>query len=543
MPMKRLTRLTCLLLTALLLLGSFCQSFTPDLSGVNVQTELVAYSDVSTEPDDNYRTWYEIFVYSFCDSDGDGIGDLKGVTSKLDYLQELGVNGIWLMPIHPSPTYHKCDVTDYYAIDPRYGTMADFEELMQEFRARDIHVILDLVLNHTSSEHPWFREAAAYLQSLKPGQVPDPTQCPYVDYYFFDREPAAGDYYAVDGTDWQYEGKFWSGMPDLNLENSALREEIQDIMAFWMDKGVSGFRLDAAKEFFSGQPSRNVQVLSFLTETARSINPDAYLVAEVWEGFTTIADYYASGIPSIFNFAFGDSSGKITAVLRGVGNEKTVSSFATAQEKADKAFRANNPDYIDAPFLSNHDTGRIAGFCNRDENKMKLAGAMNLMMSGSAFIYYGEELGMPGSGNDPSKRAPMVWNEARDDGTTNPPPECQLPEEYPLGSLETQREDDDSIFNYYRRAIALRRSYPVISHGIPTAETALNACCVSATRKTWGEESCIILMNISTAQKQCDLSDYSDFTLVGSLTVDETPITQSGTQLTLPPYAVAVLCN
>ena len=120
--MKRLARLTCLLLTALLLLGSFHQSFTPDLSGVNVQQGLVRCSDVSTEPDDNYRTWYEIFVYSFCDSDGDGIGDLKGVTSKLDYLQELGVNGIWLMPIHPSPSYHKYDVTDYYAIDPQYGT-------------------------------------------------------------------------------------------------------------------------------------------------------------------------------------------------------------------------------------------------------------------------------------------------------------------------------------------------------------------------------------------------------------------------------------
>ena len=230
-------------------------------------------------------------------------------------------------------------------------------------------------------------------------------------------------------------------------------------------------------------------------------------MAEVWEGFTTIADYYASGIPSIFNFAFGDGSGKIVAVLRGVDNEKTVSSYATAQEKADKAYRAGNPDYIDAPFLSNHDTGRIAGFCSRDENKMKLAGAMNLMMSGSAFVYYGEELGMPGSGNDPSKRAPMLWNEARDGGTTNPPPECELPEEYPLGSLETQREDQHSIYQYYRRAIALRREYPVISHGIPTAETALNHSCVSATRKTWNAESCIILMNISTGERRCDLTD------------------------------------
>ena len=541
--MKQLTRLACLLLTALLLLGSFSSQFTPDLSGVKLQEGLVEYSDVSTEPVDNYRTWYEIFVYSFCDSDGDGIGDLQGVISKLDYLQELGVNGIWLMPIHPSPTYHKYDVTDYYAIDPQYGTMADFEALMEQCRERDISVILDLVLNHTGVDHPWFREAEAYLQSLEPGREPDAAQCPYVDYYFFSPSQVNGDYYGVEGTDWFYEGKFWPGMPDLNLENEDLREEIRNIMAFWMEKGVAGFRLDAAKEYFSGQPSRNIQVLNFLTQTAKSINPAAYLVAEVWEGFSTIADYYQSGIPSLFNFAFGDSSGKITAVLRAVDNEKTVSSFATAQEKADKAYRANNPDYIDAPFLSNHDTGRIAGFCNREENKMKLAAAMNLMMSGSAFVYYGEELGMAGSGNDPSKRAPMLWNEARDAGTTNPPPECQLPEEYPLGSLEIQREQEYSIFRYYQQAIALRRENPVISHGIPTAETALNANCVSATRKTWGEESCLILMNISTEEKQCDLTGYEVFTLAGTLTVDERGVTQTGNQLILPPYAVAVLCN
>ena len=521
--MKRLTRLSCLLIAALLLLIMF----TPDKSGVNLQQGLVAYSDIA--PDDNYRTWYEIFVYSFCDSNGDGIGDLQGVISKLDYLQELGVNGIWLMPIHPSPSYHKYDVLDYYAIDPQYGTMADFEELMQQCRARDIRVILDLVLNHTSAEHPWFQEACKALAS-------QPTeQSQYVDYYFFTQQPQTNDYYPVEGTEWQYEGKFWSGMPDLNLDNPALREEIRDIMTFWMNKGVSGFRLDAAKEYFSGQSSRNIQVLHFLTDTARSIDPDAYLVAEVWEGFTTIADYYASGIPSIFNFAFADGGGKITAVLRAVDNAKTVSSFATAQEKADKAFREKNPDYIDAPFLSNHDTGRIAGFCSRDERKMKLAGAMNLMMSGSAFVYYGEELGMPGSGNDPSKRAPMVWNEARNEGTTTPPPDCQLPDGYPLGSLETQREDPYSIYQYYRQAIALRQNYPVISHGIPTAETALNVDCVSATRKTWGEESCIILMNISTAVKACDLTSYDDYRLVGTLTVDEAPVTQSGQSLTLPP--------
>ena len=522
--MKRLKRQACLLLAALLLFTIF----TPDSSGVNLQG--TAYADTV----ENNRCWYEIFVYSFCDSDGDGIGDLQGVISKLNYLQELGVNGIWLMPIHPSPTYHKYDVTDYYSIDPQYGTMEDFEELMEQCRQRDIAVILDLVLNHTSVEHPWFQAACdALLAGEEDGS--------YVDYYQFSREQKNMDYYPVEGTDWYYEGKFWSGMPDLNLENEELRRQIRNIMAFWMEKGVCGFRLDAAKEFYSGQPSKNIEVLQFLTETARSIDPDAYLVAEVWEGFSTIADYYKSGIPSLFNFAFGDSGGKIVSVLRGVDNEKTVSSFATAQEKADKAYRLNNPDYIDAPFLSNHDTGRIAGFCSRDENKMKLAGAMNLLMSGNVFVYYGEELGMSGSGNDPSKRAPMLWNEAGDDGTTDPPPECQLPESYPLGSLEVQRQQENSIFRYYKSAIALRKAFPVISQGIPTAETALNKDCVSATRKSWNGESCIILMNISTGEKTVDLTGYEEFTLAGTLTVDENPVDHTENQLRLPPYAVAVL--
>ena len=117
--------------------------------------------------DDNYRTWYEIFVYSFCDSDGDQIGDLQGVISKLDYIADMGFNGIWLMPIMPSPSYHKYDVKDYQEIEPEYGSMADFEELVAECDKRGIKLIIDLVLNHTSSEHPWFVEACSYLESLE----------------------------------------------------------------------------------------------------------------------------------------------------------------------------------------------------------------------------------------------------------------------------------------------------------------------------------------------------------------------------------------
>ena len=548
--MKRGARIVCLLLSVLLLVGctpmgaNNGSAAAPGSSGAVLATKtekaLEQIQALGESPDDNYRTFYEIFVYSFCDSDGDGIGDLQGVISKLDYLQTLGIGGIWFMPIHPSTSYHKYNVSDYYAIDPQYGTMEDFEQLLAECEKRDIHVIIDLVVNHTGSEHVWFKEAVSYLQSLPAGAEADSAECKYLDYYFFSKEAGSGSR-PVEGTDWYYEGMFDYTMPDINLGSEATREEIKNIMEFWLGKGVDGFRLDAAKEFYSGSVSKNVEVLSWIQETATSIKPDCYLVAEVWESFNQITAYYESGITSIFNFAFGNSDGKITKVLQGAGNESVVTTYATALEKADAAYRSMNPDYIDAPFLSNHDVGRIAGFASHDENKMKMAAAMNLFMGGSAFIYYGEEIGMPGSGNDPSKRAPFYWNEARDEGTTNPPPECELPEEYKLGSLEEQMGDDSSLFNYYRQVIAVRNALPQIARGIPTAETALNTGCVSAYRKTWNEESCIILMNISNEDAQVDLSGYSDWTMAASLSANGDKIKLKGETLKLPAWGVAVL--
>ena len=556
--MKAAVRLICLLLSVLILAGcapkgeNISDTTAPESSGALVDIEetqpaeavrtkaaLENIRQLGESPDDNYRTFYEVFVYSFCDSDGDGIGDFNGLTSKLDYLQELGIQGIWLMPIHPSTSYHKYNVSDYYAIDPQYGTMADFENFMAECEKRDIHVIIDLVLNHTGSEHIWFKSAVEYLQNLGEGE-PDVNECPYLDYYFFQKEQSTG-YCQVNGTEWYYEGRFNYDMPDLNLDSEALWVDIQDIMAFWFDKGVAGFRLDAAKEFVSGSVSKNVEILARMQQTACSLKSDAYLVAEVWESFNQIAKYYESGITSLFNFAFGNSDGKITAVIRGAGNPATVTTYATALEKADKAYLASNPNYIDAPFLSNHDVGRIAGFANRDPLRMKLAGAMNIFMGGSCFIYYGEEIGMPGAGNDPSKRAPMYWNPERSNGTTNPPPECELPAEYALGSLEEQLHDDSSIYNYYRQAIAIRNALPVIARGRVTAETALNVECISAQRKTWGEETCIILMNISPDAGVSDLTGYEDWTVAATLSADGSEISREGNLLNLPPYAVAVL--
>lgn len=564
--MKRMKRLLCLLLALLFLMGCTDAGTTeepttaPDSSGAALDTQAPAEVPAEPEtadeteaalariralgesPDDNYRTYYEVFVYSFCDSNGDGIGDIPGLTSKLDYLQNLGIRGLWLMPIHPSSSYHKYNVEDYYGIDPAYGTMADFETLIAECEKRDIHVIIDLVLNHTSSEHPWFKEAVSYLQSLPAGAEPKAEDCKYLDYYFFSREQGSGAR-PVNGTEWFYEGMFDFTMPDVNFASEALWEEYRQIMEFWLGKGVAGFRLDAAKEFYTGNTEKNVEVLSRIQSMATDIKPDCYLVAEVWENFAQISKYYESGITSIFNFAFGNSDGKITQVIRGAGNAKTVQSYATALEKADAAYLAANPDYIDAPFLSNHDVGRIAGFANRDPYKIKMAGAMNVLMSGSCFIYYGEELGMPGSGNDPSKRAPMLWNEARDNGTTNPPPECQLPEEYPLGGLEIQKNDDNSVYNYYRQLIALRNALPVISHGRTTCEATLNVGCVSAQRKTWNDDSCIILMNIDEKGAEVDLSAYSDWNVTWCLSANgEDFMYHPDTQIQyIPAYGIVIL--
>lgn len=551
---RTLRLLLCLLLVTSMLVG--CSQPTSDGGEDSTPVELTLeqrlekYAELGSSPDDNYRTWYEVFVYSFCDANGDGIGDLQGLISKLDYIQGLGFTGIWLMPINPSPSYHKYNVDDYYEIDPAYGTMADFEQLISECDKRGIKVIIDLVVNHTGYNHPWFREAADYLRFLDIKDEPDPAECKYVEYYNFVKEgQQKGEAYRkLSGSDYYYEGQFTHEMPDLNWECEAMREDVKAVMEFWLDKGVAGFRVDAAKEFYTGAVEKNVEVMAWLQETATSIDPDAYMVAEVWEtNYTLIKSYYESGFTSIFNYPFGNSSGKLMQVLNGRGNPNMVNTWATALQTASGAYAQANPDYIDAPFLSNHDVLRIFDNVKGDELRVKMAGAMNLFMGGSAFVYYGEEIGMAGTGasdDDPSKRAPMYWNTSNNYGMTTPPPGCTLPSGgYPLGSAEEQMEDEGSVYNYYREAIAIRNALPMIARGKNTAETALNVGCVSAVRKTWNDQACIILMNIDddAAGAQVDLSAYSDWSLVATLSANGEKVEMDGTTLKMPAYGIAIL--
>ena len=227
--------------------------------------------------DDNYRNYYEIFVYSFYDSDGDGIGDLNGVTQKLDYIQDMGFNGIWLMPVFQSTTYHKYDITDYMQIDSEYGSTEDMQNLIEECHKRGIRIILDFVMNHTSSQHPWFTQACEYLEQLPRGAEPDEQECPYVGYYHFAIEQKQ-DYYQVKNTDWYYEGVFWSEMPDLNLENEQLRAELGQIASYWIGMGIDGFRMDAVKHI------RASFFEDWLEELREFSSKPLFTVGEYWSG-------------------------------------------------------------------------------------------------------------------------------------------------------------------------------------------------------------------------------------------------------------------
>ena len=478
---------------------------------------------------DSHRNFYEIFVGGFYDSDDDGMGDLRGITEKLDYLNDgkagrdsLGIDGIWLMPIMPSPSYHKYDVLDYYAIDPEYGAMADFEELIRECEKRGVWVILDLVINHSSSRHFWFEDAVLNWE-----------ESPYFGFYQFREAPGSG-WHALDNG-WYYKGHFGSHMPDLNLDDPVLRDEIEGIMRFWLEKGAAGFRLDAVLHFYENQIDKNTEFLSWLTETARKYNPEAYFVGEVWSDGAIISEHYA-GMDSLFNFPFAQAGGHIVnAVRHGEGNR-----LARHIEAWDTRIKAVNPSAIDAPFLTNHDIARIAGILSSDTRSMKMAAAIYLFMPGSPFIYYGEEIGMTGSGRDENKRQPMVFSVQDSTGRPNPPPYTEQTQNLAAG-VDGQLKDRDSLLRFYIDAIQIKNRFPEIARGGVTAvDTGIEAIC--AYKTAYQDRAVFILHNLSGEDVEISLSgELSGLRLQASLAAGgKKPGASRGT-LRLPAYSTAIL--
>jgi len=494
-------------------------------------------------PDDNYRTYYEIFVGSFYDSDGDKMGDLQGVISKLDYIEDLGFNGIWLMPIMPSNSYHKYDVKDYMAVDPAYGTMEDFDELAAECGQRGIKLIIDLVLNHTSPEHPWFTAACDYLESLGPEEEPSAEDCQYYGYYNFVKgDPGSDAWYQVRDTDYYYEGQFSPDMPDVNFESQELRSDFEAVMDFWLEKGAGGFRLDAVKEFYSGATSKNVEVLSWVNDHVKSVKPDAYIVGECWDGLPAYAQYYASGVDSFFDFEFSGPTGIITKTLTYSGADNSAMAYAKALVRVQNAIREYREDAIDAPFFVNHDMARAAGYMSYDARKIKMSAALNVLMSGSAFVYYGEEIGMTGSGKDENKRAPMFWSaDAGAKGMTGGPAEME-PQENKFACAEEQMKAQDSIYSFYKDVILLRNQNPEIARGTVARLEEIEDQEIAAISKTYDGSAIYMLYNISeTEEKQVDMQRYGELEAAGYLSVDGGEVTLKDGTVTLPSYSVAVL--
>ena len=478
----------------------------------------------STAPDGG--CWYEVFVYSYSDADGDGIGDLKGLENKLDYIEYMGYDGLWLMPVMPSPSYHKYDVTDYKNIDEQYGTPEDMRSLVSACHERGIRLIIDLVVNHTSTRHPWFTRATA---ALKMGNLTNK----YINYYNFTRTKA-GKYTNLAGTDWYYEEQFQGGnMPDLNLDNPDVRNEIEDIMAFWLnDIGVDGFRLDACTSYYT-TTAGDIEFLSWLVKTAKDLKPDCYLVGETWTSLSVIAQYYESGIDSCFLFPASQAEGTIVSAIRSSkGAETYVKGLLTIEQAI--------PEGILAPFLCNHDTGRTIGLISArsDPAKAKFAEGILNMYPGNVFTYYGEEIGMVGSTNDPNKRIAMNWSE--EERTTQPPGSNKY--EYPYPGVYEQMAEEDSLLNYCRKINAVKHAFPVLARG--RSEELLTAETYCALRRFTEEDECVILINFD-AENTALFDLPGSYTLAAELETGSDSATadafNGATAIALPPYGIAIL--
>ncbi len=468
---------------------------TPEIEPVAYPVEPVIGLPQGT---DGYPWWndsvfYEIFVRSFFDSDGDGIGDLNGIIEKLDYLNDgdpetttdLGITGIWLMPIFPSPFYHGYDVTDYYDINPEYGTVDEFKSLLDEAHARGIRVIIDLVINHTSSQHPWFLQAA------------DPSS-PYHDWYIWSDTdpgytgswgqqvwyPSHGDYYY---------SSFTSSMPDLNYTNPDVTAQMEDVVQFWLeDVGVDGFRMDAAKHLIeegiiqANSDSTHAWWKDFRT-FYEQISSDALVVGEVWED-TSITAVYLQGDELDLSFEFWLADAMISAVngswSEGVNNQMELS-FSLI------------PDMQYAVFLTNHDQDRVFSQLDEDDQKMALAASLLLTSPGVPFVYYGEEIGMQGEQIHERIRRPMQWvGDAAYAGFTTGMPWQALGTGWMLYNVTDEAANPDSILSWYRTLINIRTQHAALRVGDLAVLTTTNDAVYSCLRVS-DNEAVLVIINLS----------------------------------------------
>jgi len=441
---------------------------------------------------------YQIYPRSFADSNGDGIGDLPGIIGKLDYLEELGVDAVWLSPVYPSPDEDfGYDVADHFAIDPKFGTMADFDKLVEEAHRRNIHIIMDLVLNHTSDQCRWFQESKSSREN------------PYRDWYIW-RDPKGEKHLpnnwqsVFGGKAWHFDertGQYYYAMflaeePDLNWRNPEVYQKIMDLFRFWLDRGVDGFRLDVFNAYFKDDQFRDnpaklgirpfdwqkhiydvsrpelMGALKDIRAILDSYN-ERYAVGETFIATAEQAANYigAERLHSTFDFTFLESPWKAERFLQAVTRwDRLV--------KDDGGF----PCYV----LSNHDVKRTATRYGKgeDDERMKVAAMMLLTLRGTPFMYYGEEIGMRDIKLKRSEildpvgkhywpfyigrdgcRSPMQWDGSENAGFGKGKPWLKVHPNYLRRNVEGQKNDPNSLLNFFKRLLRIRKENPVLRRG------------------------------------------------------------------------------
>jgi alpha-amylase len=409
----------------------------------------------------NDAVFYEVFVRSFKDSNGDGQGDLKGLIGKLDYLNDgdstthtdLGVTGIWLMPIQQSPSYHGYDVIDYRTVEQDYGTNADFQNLITEAHKRGIKVIIDYVMNHTSSQHPWFQTSIDSLSAKRNWYVwqnPKPNMTgPWGQQVWYPQN--GSNYYAI----------FWSGMPDLNYRTPEVKTEMFDVARFWLqDMNADGFRLDATRYIIETgtvleEDPGTFEFWKEFRSAYKSYKADAFAVGEAWAA-TDISKEYVSDSTLDYCFEFDLAAAIVNAVNSGA--------TAGLRTQVDKVM-ASYPFLQFGTFLTNHDMNRVMDQFGKSFPKAKVASDLLMTLPGVAYVYYGEEIGMIGSGVDENKRTPLQWDNTSQAGFTTGTPWRPVNADFAGKNIKSQQSDTASLWTNYRNLISIRNNQVALRKG------------------------------------------------------------------------------
>ncbi len=482
-----------------------------------------------------HGAFMEVFVRAYKDSDGDGVGDLKGLTQQLDYLKDLGIKGIWLMPITTSADGdHGYATTDFRAIDPAYGTLEDFDALLRHAHARGMGVVMDYVINHSAREHPMFASALA-----------DGPASPFYDWYVWEKDaPQGWDIWGKNP--WtatpqgHYFGTFGKHMPDFNFKNPAVLAYHQNSLRFWLNRGLDGFRLDAVPHLvensatdWNDQPeSRRItgELRALITAY-----PQRHVVCEA----TANPQVYAA--PDICGsaFAFGLERHIVQAAK---GDQKAIRYVADYFTTAPQTM---------ATFVANHDIfagERLWDQLRGNQAQYKLAAASYLLQPGTPFIYYGEEIGMAGirglDGDEPL-RAPMSWTaDPRGAGftTTSSKPFRPIAPNVARYNVASQLADPNSLLSFYKSMLALRNSLPSLASGSYDAPVVQGR--VMAYRRTLGSESTLVVINYGTTAGKLALTDLQpQAAFASAYPTDAKPLAanaQGALRLTLPAQSVRV---